>query len=39
MSIGDVKVEKVHETMAAAGFVDEKIKTKVKEGDKVISKK
>ncbi len=38
-SIGDVKVEKVHETMAAAGFTDDKMKDKVKEGDKVISKK
>ncbi len=38
-SIGDVKVEKVHETMAAAGFVDENMKDKVKEGDKVVPKK
>lgn len=36
--IGDVKVEKLHEAMAAAGFMTAETKDKVGEGDKVISK-
>lgn len=36
--IGDIKVEKVHDSMAAAGFVDAGIKNKVYEGDKVTQK-
>jgi hypothetical protein len=36
--LGDVKVEKVHDAMAAAGFVTEGLKDKVSEGDKVIPK-
>lgn len=37
--IGDVKVEKVQEAMAAAGLGSEDVKNKVKEGDKVVRKK
>lgn len=36
--IGDVKVEKLHDSMAAAGFASSDIKDKVSEGDKVIQK-
>jgi len=36
--IGDVKVEKLHDSMAAAGFVSAETKDKVSEGDKVIQK-
>jgi len=36
--IGDVKIEKLHESMAAAGFVSPEIKANVSEGDKVIKK-
>jgi hypothetical protein len=36
--VGDVKVEKVHDSMAAAGFVSSEIKDKVGEGDKVVQK-
>jgi len=36
--IGDVKVEKVHESMAAAGFLAEDIKSKIAEGDRVVQK-
>ena len=36
--IGDVKVEKLHDSMAAAGFMLEDTKTKVKEGDRVTKK-
>lgn len=36
--IGDIEVEKIHDTMAAAGFVTEKIKDKISEGDKVVQK-
>jgi uncharacterized coiled-coil protein SlyX len=36
--IGDVKIEKVHDTMAAAGFISLETKHKVREGDKVIQK-
>jgi len=36
--IGDIKVEKLHDSMAAAGFTSEDIRDKVKEGDKVVKK-
>jgi len=36
--IGDIKVEKVHDSMAAAGFVATDMKDKVAEGDKVVRK-
>ncbi len=36
--VGDVKVEKVHDSMSAAGFLSGDIKDKVKEGDKVVQK-
>ena len=34
---GDVKVEKVHDSMSAAGFVTAD-KTKISEGDRVVAK-
>ncbi len=37
-NIGDIKVEKVHESMAAAGFASPDMKEKVAEGDKVLQK-
>jgi chromosome segregation ATPase len=37
-SIGDIKIEKVHESMSAAGFVTAGIKDKINEGDKVAKK-
>jgi len=37
-NIGEVKVEKVHDSMAAAGFVSPDIKDKISEGDKVVRK-
>lgn len=36
--LGDVKVEKLHDSMAAAGFITDDTKNKVKEGDKVVKK-
>lgn len=36
--IGDVKIEKIHDSMAAAGFLTSDIKDKVNEGDKVVRK-
>lgn len=36
--VGDVKVEKVHTSVAAAGFVSDDIKDKINEGDKVVQK-
>lgn len=36
--IGDLKVEKVHESMSAANFLSPDIKDKVREGDKVTIK-
>lgn len=36
--VGDVKIEKIHESMAAAGFVSLDIKDKVSEGDKIVQK-
>ncbi len=37
-NLGEVKIEKVHDSMAAAGFISEDIKNKVNEGDKIIQK-
>ncbi|MFH0855703.1 MAG: hypothetical protein V1869_04265 [Candidatus Omnitrophota bacterium] len=37
-NIGDIKVEKVQEVMSAAGFVSEKLKNVIKEGDKILRK-
>jgi DNA repair exonuclease SbcCD ATPase subunit len=37
-NIGDVKVEKLHDSMSAAGFISEDTKAKVKEGDRVVKK-
>lgn len=36
--VGDIKVEKVQETMSAAGFVSAAIKDRINEGDTVIPK-
>lgn len=36
--LGDVKVEKVHDAMSAAGFVSGTVKDNVAEGDKVVQK-
>ncbi|MCX7928023.1 MAG: hypothetical protein N2606_07860 [Candidatus Omnitrophica bacterium] len=36
--IGDIKVEKVHDTMSAAGFVSADLRDKIFEGDKVVLK-
>jgi hypothetical protein len=36
--IGDIKVEKVHESMAAAGFLTSDVKDKINEGDKIVQK-
>jgi cell shape-determining protein MreC len=36
--IGDIRVEKVHESMSAAGFLTSAIIDKIKEGDKVVPK-
>jgi biopolymer transport protein ExbB/TolQ len=36
--IGDILVEKVHDSMSAAGFVSGNIKDKISEGDKVVQK-
>ena len=37
--IGGLKVEKLHDSMSAAGFLSEDIKNKIKEGDQVILNK
>lgn len=37
-NVGDVKIEKVHDSMSAAGFSSSDMKDKVAEGDKVIQK-
>lgn len=37
--IGDLKVEKVHDAMSAAGFVSDDIKDQITEADKVVQKK
>ncbi len=36
--LGDIKVEKLHDSMAAAGFASEDIKGKVREGDRIVQK-
>lgn len=36
--LGDVKVEKVHDSMSAAGFVSADMQNKVSEGDRVVRK-
>jgi K+/H+ antiporter YhaU regulatory subunit KhtT len=36
--LGDVKVEKVHESMSAAGFASVDVKNKISEGDRVVLK-
>ncbi|MCX5697790.1 MAG: hypothetical protein NTU54_07490 [Candidatus Omnitrophica bacterium] len=36
--VGDVKVEKVHDSMAAAAFATPELKDKVSEGDKIVLK-
>jgi hypothetical protein len=36
--VGDVKIEKVHESMAAAGFQTSDLKDSITEGDKVVQK-
>lgn len=36
--LGDVKVEKVHDSMSAAGFTATAVKEKIVEGDKVVRK-
>ncbi|MCM8791598.1 MAG: hypothetical protein NC826_00360 [Candidatus Omnitrophica bacterium] len=36
--IGDIKVEKLHDSMSAAGFLSSQLKDKVAEGDKVVLK-
>ena len=37
--IGDLKIEKLHDSMAAAGFVTPDVKDKISEGDKIVKKK
>jgi len=37
--IGDIKLEKIHDSMAAAGFVSSNVKNKIAEGDRVVKKK
>jgi hypothetical protein len=36
--VGDVTVEKVHDSMAASGFASVDMKDNVSEGDKVVQK-
>jgi outer membrane murein-binding lipoprotein Lpp len=36
--LGDVKIEKIHDSMAAGGFLSPDIKNKVNEGDRVVKK-
>ncbi len=36
--VGDVKVEKVHDSMSAAGFLSPDLKNKFSEGDKIVFK-
>jgi hypothetical protein len=36
--LGDIKIEKIHDTMAAGGFQSADLKDKVSEGDKVVQK-
>jgi len=37
--IGDITLEKIHDSMAAAGFASSDIKNKIAEGDRVVKKK
>ena len=34
--VGDVKIDKVHDSMAAAGFISADVKDKISEGDKLV---
>ena len=36
--LGDIKVERVHDSMSAAGFTATAVKEKIVEGDKVVRK-
>ncbi|MFH1354770.1 MAG: hypothetical protein ABIH19_01275 [Candidatus Omnitrophota bacterium] len=36
--LGDVKIEKVHDSMAAAGFLTDDLKHRINEGDRVVQK-
>lgn len=36
--LGEIKVEKVHDSMSAAGFVSPEMKQQVSEGDRILSK-
>lgn len=36
--IGDIKAEKIHESMSAASFVSTELKDKINEGDKIVFK-
>ncbi len=36
--VGDIKVDKIHDSMSAAGFLSVDIKDKISEGDKVVQK-
>lgn len=36
--VGDIKIDKVHDSMSAAGFTSMDIKDKINEGDKVVQK-
>lgn len=37
-NIGDIKIEKIHDSMSAAGFVAAGLKNKISENDKVVTK-
>lgn len=37
--IGDIALEKIHDSMAAAGFTSANVKNKIAEGDRVVKKK
>lgn len=36
--LGDVKVEKTHDSMSAAGFLSDSVRDKISEGDRVVKK-
>ncbi len=36
--LGDIKIDKIHDSMSAAGFLSPEMKDKISEGDKVIEK-
>ncbi|MCM8795605.1 MAG: hypothetical protein NC928_02835 [Candidatus Omnitrophica bacterium] len=36
--IGDVRIEKIHDSMSAAGFMSDEMKAKIVEGDRVLRK-